>query len=332
MVPVPSRLRRGTAGLERPRAQAALARSDAEQHEQAADRLVPRQPLAQERDAGDRREHGHEVGHRRRGGRAGVADDRVVEQVRRARPGGAERGDGRERPGRERHPGCRPRTEARARAAACPSRAARTRAPEPRALPSRGCGGGTGSRCRRGSPRRGRPRCPTSSPLPIPRHAPSTTSTPAKPEREAERALPGRAAPRAASGARRRARRAASCRSRCPPAATTTCCSPNAKSVNGALLTSTAATNEMAPRARVARQAAALREHDGHEREQAEEHAAERHLHRREAAVADLDEHERHAPDRAQQHEPRRPRRRAPPHARARSRSSRKRFASSPPP
>ena len=150
-------------------------------------------------------------------------------------------------------------------------------------------------------------------------------------EREPELRARASGAPRAASGARRRARRAASCRSRCPRAPTTTCCSPNAKSVNGALLTRTAATPRCTQvrRSRGRRPRCASR--TGRQREQAEEHAPERDLHRREAAVADLDQHERHAPDRAQQHEPGGPRGRARSHAPARSSSSRKRLASRPP-
>ena len=115
------------------------------------------------------------------------------------------------------------------------------RAPAPRARPSRGCGAGTGSRCRRGSPRPRQAALPTSSPRPIPRHAPSTTSTPAKPSaRPSARSRVGRS-----SGSVRST--TTSTKSgvvpfQMPASSDETCCSPNAKSVNGALLTSTAAT------------------------------------------------------------------------------------------
>ena len=131
------------------------------------------------------------------------------------------------------------------------------RAPGPSGRPSRGGGAGRGSRCRRGSPRRGRRRC--------------------------RRARRGRCpAMRRARRARRRSRgRARAARSRVgrssgsvsstttstksgvvpfqmPASTDDTCCSPNANSVNGALLTSAAATTEMGPGARVARKAPAL--------------------------------------------------------------------------
>ena len=135
-----------------------------------------------------------------------------------------------------------------------------------------------------------------------PRHTPSTTSTPAKPRaRPAARSRVGRSSGSVSSTTMQHEERRRSV--------------PDAREHRRHVLLAEREQRErravdehggdaeMRPGADIAREAAALREQHGRQREQAEEHAPERDLHRREAAVPELDQHERHAPDRAQEHE-----------------------------
>ena len=274
---------------------AALAGGHAQQHQQPADRLVPGQALAQERHARDRREDRHEVGHGRCRGRARVADDRVVEQVGGARPDRAERRDRGQRPDRDRAGNAagerqherelqRPHGELPEREHRHREPARREVAPQVREADAvedrRGQAGGAAYELA------------AADAAPRAQHDQHAREA----ERETEGALPRRALlgqGQEHDGEHEERRRPV----------------PDAREQRRDVLLTEREQRErravdehcgdaqVQPRAPIARQAAALREQRRGQRQQAEQHPPERDLHRGEAPVADLDEHERHAPD-----------------------------------
>ena len=259
--------------------------------------------------AGHRREHGHEVGHGRRRGRTRVTNDRVVEQVGGTGPDRAERRNRRQRPGRDRvgqPAGERqdqrqlqrphrelPECEHRHREPARREIAAQVREPDAVEDGSGQAGGAAHELA-------------AADPAPRAQHDQHA--------REAERETEGALARRALVGeGQEHDDEHEEWRRPVPDAR---------EQRRDVLLTEREQRErravdehcgdaEVQPGAPVARQPAALREQHGRQRQQAEEHPAERDLHRGEAAVAELDQHERHAPDASQQQEPCRPGRRA---------------------